>query len=88
MQAATDRGAAPEDPEPQRIVARMRELIAMFHGVDEGLKAAQTSVWEDTPREEMVAMLERQGIEGAEARIPTPELNAFCERAHAAGGGC
>lgn len=88
MQAARDRGGAPEDPEPQRIAARMRELIAMFHGGDEGLKAAQTSVWEDTPREEMVAMLERQGIEDAEARIPTPELNAFCERAHAAGGGC
>lgn len=60
----------------------------MFHGGDEGLKSAQTAVWKETPREEMVATLKRQGIEDAESRIPTPELNAFVEEAHAAAGGC
>ncbi len=88
MQSEIDRGAAPEDPEPQRIAARMRELIAMFHGGDEGLKDAQTRVWRETSREEMVAVLERQGVEDAESRIPSAELEAFCARAHAAAGGC
>ncbi len=88
MQAEITRGALPEDPEPQRIASRMRELIAMFHGGDEGLKSAQTAVWKETPREEMVATLKRQGVKDAEARIPTPELNEFCRQAHAAAGGC
>ena len=88
MQAEMDRGAGPEDEEPQRISVRMRELIAMFHGGDEGIKAAQSRVWQETPREAMLAMLERQGVEDAESRIPSAELEAFCGRAHAAARGC
>lgn len=51
-------------------------------------RAVQALVWQETPREEMVAMLERQGVEDAEARVPTAELEEFCRRAHAAAGGC
>lgn len=79
-------GAEPSDPEMQRIAARMRELIAMFHGGDEGVKRAQAEVWKQTPREEMVAQLEAQGVADAESRIPEPELTEFIERAHTASG--
>jgi DNA-binding transcriptional MerR regulator len=86
MRAEMKRGADPSAPAPQEIAARMRELVAMFHGGNEGIRSAVGRVWKETPREEMVASLEVQGVENAEARIPEPELSEYIERAHAAAG--
>ncbi|NLT07020.1 MAG: MerR family transcriptional regulator [Solirubrobacterales bacterium] len=84
VEAAIDRGAAPDDPEVQRIAARMRELTAMFHGGDAGVRDSLDAVWRETPRAEMVAELERSGVADAERRVPKPEVMAFVARAHAA----
>jgi MerR family transcriptional regulator, thiopeptide resistance regulator len=85
MRVEMSAGSDPSGPRPQAIAARMRELVAMFHGANAPIKQVVADFWRRTPREEMIARLEAQGVEDAAAHIPEPELTAYVERAHEAG---
>ncbi len=86
MRAQMRRGADPAAPRAQEIAVRMRELVALFDGANAGVKQSLDAVWMQTPREEMIARLEAQGVADAASRIPDAELSAYIERAHAAAG--
>jgi len=81
-----DAGADPADPAVQKLAARWRELVAMFHGNNEGIREAVGRTWEETSPEEMKARLEAEAGPEAAAGIPDREVSEFIERAHAVAG--
>jgi hypothetical protein len=86
VEAEIAKGADPADPEPQRLAARWRELVAMFHGGNEGVRSSLKRMWEETPPEEMQARVEAMAGAEAAAGIPGPEVSRFIERANEAAG--
>jgi DNA-binding transcriptional MerR regulator len=68
-QALLDQGRDPADPEVQALITRMDELVAMFHGGDEEIRAALQRMWEE------------QGDQLRAQYGPPPQVQAYLERA-------
>jgi MerR family transcriptional regulator, thiopeptide resistance regulator len=73
VQELYDQGRDPADPDAQALVDRMDELVAMFHGGDEGIKASMRRLWEE------------QGPQlRAQYGGPPPEVAAYLDRVRSA----
>jgi DNA-binding transcriptional MerR regulator len=86
VEAEIERGTDPSDPKARELAARWRELVAMFHGGNEGVRDSLRTMWEETPRDEMVRRVEATAGEEAAAGIPGPEVSEFIARANEVAG--